>query len=89
MGRYLSEASGTDVTYMRFAFVCRAIAADRERALDAGIVRALWLSADEIRARRDLHRSPLVMRTVDDYLAGRRYPLDLIYTHPNCIYTHV
>lgn len=89
MGRYLGQESGTDVTYMRFAFVCRAIAADRERALDAGIVRALWLSADEIRARRDLHRSPLVMRTVDDYLAGRRYPLDLIYTHPNCIYTHV
>ncbi len=54
MGRSPGEASATDVTYMRFAFACRAIAADRERVLDAGIVRALWLSADEIRgaARR-------------------------------------
>jgi 8-oxo-dGTP pyrophosphatase MutT (NUDIX family) len=89
MSRYLSEANATDVTYMRFAFACRLVAADRERPLDAGIVRALWLSADEIRARGDIHRSPLVMRTVDDYLAGRRFPLEMIYTHPNCIYTHV
>ena len=89
MSRYLSEASGTDVTYMRFAFACRLIAADPERELDAGIVRAVWLGAEDIRARSDMHRSPLVMRTVDDYLAGKRYPLEMIFTHPNCVYTHV
>jgi phosphatase NudJ len=89
MSRYLSESSGTDVTYMRFAFACRLVAHEPGRPLDVGIVRAVWLSPDEIRARRDMHRSPLVMRTVDDYLAGRRYPLDLIFTHPSCIYTHV
>jgi 8-oxo-dGTP pyrophosphatase MutT (NUDIX family) len=89
MSRHLSEASGTDVTYMRFAFACRVVAADPERALDVGIVRTVWLDADEIRARADMHRSPLVMRTVDDYLAGKRYPLEMLYTHPSCVYTYV
>ena len=89
MSRNLDETSGTDVTYMRFAFACRIVAHDAGRALDAGIVTALWLSPDEIRSRRDMHRSPLVMRTVDDYLAGKRYPLELIFTHPSCIYTYV
>ena len=48
------------------------------RALDAGIVRAVWLRPDEIRAARERHRSPLVQRRVEDYLAGRRYPLDAL-----------
>lgn len=89
MSRYRSERNGNDVTYVRFAFACRIVAADAQRELDAGIVRALWLDADEIRARRDMHRSPLVARTVEDYLAGKRYPLDMIFTHPSCVYTHV
>jgi len=87
MSRYQDEA--TDVTYLRFAFACRPVAQDPQRGLDTGIVRAVWLDADEIRARRDMHRSPVVMKTVDDYLAGRRYPLDLIYTHSSCLYTYV
>jgi 8-oxo-dGTP pyrophosphatase MutT (NUDIX family) len=87
MSRYQDDA--TDVTYLRFAFACRPVVHDPQRSLDTGIVRAVWLDADEIRARRDMHRSPLVMKTVDDYLAGRRYPLDLIYTHSSCLYTYV
>jgi len=89
MNRYVSESVGHDVTYVRFAFACRVVARDPGRALDAGIERVLWLTADEIRSRRDMHRSPFVMRTVDDYLAGKRYPLELIRTDPSCIYTYV
>ena len=89
MARYRHEASGTDVTYLRFAFACRALAHQPTRPLDRGIVRALWLDVDELRACRDAHRSPLVMQSVDDYLAGKRFALDLIHTHPNCLYTHV
>ena len=36
------------------------------------------LAPEEIRAVAARHRSPLVMRCIDDYLAGRRYPLELI-----------
>lgn len=69
------------VSYLRFAFTGKVSEADPTRALDHGIVRALWLTADELRARHAEHRSALVMKCVDDYLAGRRFPLDLVYTH--------
>lgn len=46
--------------------------------LDAGIVRAVWLSYAEVSACQDRHRSPLVLQCIDDYRAGRRYPLELI-----------
>ncbi len=86
MARYRHEASDTDVTWLRFAFVCRALSQQAGRALDRGILRALWLDAAQLRACRDVHRSPLVMQTIDDYLAGKRFALDLIQTHPNCLY---
>jgi hypothetical protein len=58
------------------AFAARAVSHDADRALDEGIVRALWLSPEELLAARNRHRSPLVWRVVEDYLAGRRFPLD-------------
>jgi hypothetical protein len=38
----------------------------------------VWLTPDEIRATQKRHRSPLVLRCIEDYLAGKRYPLDLL-----------
>jgi 8-oxo-dGTP pyrophosphatase MutT (NUDIX family) len=84
LSRYRHAAQAIDVTYLRFAFACRWLAHE-DRALDHGIVRALWLTPEEIRARAAEHRSPQVQRSVDDHLAGRRYPLDLIHTHPDCL----
>jgi len=49
-----------------------------ERPLDKEIVRLHWLSAAELEARRADHRSPLVAKCLADYLAGRRYPLELL-----------
>ena len=48
--------------------------------LDDGIVRTLWMTPGEVRASRERHRSPLVLRCIEDHLAGRRYPLELITT---------
>ena len=67
-----------DLSYLRFAFGGYVIAHDTQRALDAGILAAHWLTLDEIRARQAQHRSPLVMRCIDDWLAGKRYALDLL-----------
>lgn len=89
MSRYTHEDSGADVTYLRFAFACRVQGVDRERPLDRGILKASWLSVEDIRARSDIHRSPVVMRTIEDYLRGKRFPLELIYTHSSCIYSLV
>ena len=72
-----------DITYLRFAF-CGTLGAHVEgQALDVGIVRTVWLTADEIRASSDRHRSPLLLRCMEDYLAGRRYPLELVTTDPS------
>lgn len=67
-----------DITYLRFAFAGELGAHEEGRALDAGILRAVWMTPDEIRATADRHRSPLVWQCVSDYTAGRRFPLDLV-----------
>ena len=83
VGIYLSRqqtAGGHDTTYLRFAFCGELGSHEPDRVLDTGIVRALWLSTDEIRACSARHRSPLVLQCLEDYLAGKRYPLDLVHT---------
>ena len=77
----LPQPDGDDVTYLRFAFSGRIGAFDAARRLDHGIVRTLWLAPDEVRASAPRHRSPLVLQCVQDHLAGRRFPLDLLHTH--------
>ncbi len=72
-----------DITYMRFAFCGELGALQPGRQLDAGIVRTLWLTPDELRASAPRHRSPVVLRCMEDYLAGQRQPLDLFYTDPS------
>ena len=67
-----------DITYLRFAFSGELGAHEADRVLDAGILRAVWMTPDEIRAHSDRHRSPLVWQCVSDYLAGRRFPLELL-----------
>jgi ADP-ribose pyrophosphatase YjhB (NUDIX family) len=66
------------VTYLRFAFIARALHEETGRALDHGCLRALWLTPEEIRDNRARHRSPQVERCLDDYLAGACYSLDLL-----------
>ncbi len=80
LGIYRWHHRGTRTTYLRFAFSGRVTGFDAGRKLDEGIIRAHWLGPEEIRNRSPRHRSPLVMRCIDDYLAGKRYPLELI-TH--------
>ncbi|MDK9726379.1 MAG: NUDIX hydrolase [Sterolibacteriaceae bacterium MAG5] len=67
-----------DITYLRFAFAGELGEHEVGRKLDDGILRAVWMTPAEIEATRDRHRSPLILQCVQDWLAGRRYPLDLI-----------
>jgi 8-oxo-dGTP pyrophosphatase MutT (NUDIX family) len=80
MSRYCSRRRGTDVTYLRFTF-CGTPGRELDQPLDHGIIRTLWMTRDEIAATEQRHRSPIVLRCVDDYLAGKRAPLDLMHTH--------
>src|SRR4051812_41760640 len=82
LSRFQRATTGEDITYLRFAFRGELGVHFPERPLDTGIVRTLWMTADEIRACEPRHRSPLLLRCLDDYLAGVRYPLSAIYTDP-------
>jgi 8-oxo-dGTP pyrophosphatase MutT (NUDIX family) len=82
MSRYCSKRRGTDVTYLRFTF-CGTPGRQFDQPLDHGIIRTLWMTRDEIAATEERHRSPIVLRCVDDYLAGKRAPLELMQTHPS------
>jgi len=62
-------------TFMRFCFTAEPRRHYPDQALDAGIERALWLRREEIIDLQPRLRSPMVLRCLDDYLAGRRYPL--------------
>ena len=86
VGIYLSrqhKSDGGDITYMRFAFCGELGAADASRALDHGIVRTLWMTLDEVRASAARHRSTMVLKCIEDYLSGQRYPLELVVSDAN------
>jgi len=74
-----------DTTYLRLAFCGSVGEAIEGQALDEGIARTLWMTADELRACPERHRTPLLMACIDAYLAGRRLPLEALYTHDSAL----
>jgi 8-oxo-dGTP pyrophosphatase MutT (NUDIX family) len=77
VGVYRWHYAPQDVTFLRFCFRGKLRGAEN-RPLDKEIVRLHWLTADELRARRADHRSPLVQKCVEDFLAGRSFPLEVL-----------
>ena len=75
-----STGNGPADHFVRFAFAARAVAHDARQPLDTGIVRALWLTRDEIARGSSRPRSPMVLRCIDDWIAGQRLPLTTIQT---------
>ena len=80
LNRFTKTRTGDDLTYLRFAFTGHVGAHYAERALDTGIVHAVWMTAEELRACPERHRSPLLLRSLEDYLAGQRFDLSLVHT---------
>ena len=81
VGAYQWKATppdGAQRHYLRFAFAAEPEHHDPARPLDQGIVQALWMTPQELQSAQPRHRSPLVWRAAADFLAGRRYPLDLL-----------
>ena len=75
LGIYSYEPPDLPYGFLRFAFLAEPRRHHAGRPLDTGIVRAVWLTPDELRAQAARHRSPMVQRCVDDALAGQRLPL--------------
>ncbi|MFV2061864.1 MAG: NUDIX hydrolase [Gammaproteobacteria bacterium] len=78
-GIYRIFSSDNDCTYLRFCFYCKVISHDEQQALDPDIIRTLWLTENEITQNQNMHRSPLVLQCLSDYIAGQHYPLSLLH----------
>jgi len=75
-----------DRTYYRFCFLAQSVNVDLNATLDIGIVRAVWMSLDELQETARA-RSPLVTKAIQDALSGQRFPLSLIYEHHSPSFT--
>src|ERR1700759_3768550 len=78
VGVYLWTSPHSGVTTMRFAFTGGVDDHKAHQPLDQGIIRTHWLSREELMARQDALRSPLVLRCIEDYLEGRRTALNAV-----------
>ena len=81
IGVYTWTRASGDRTFVRFCFHGTVGDAPERTELDTGIVRALWLSRDEIAEQARVPgrvRSPMVLAAIDAWLAGVRLPLSAV-----------
>ena len=78
VGIYRWRNPASDATYLRVAFTGTLTGHEPERPLDTGIVGPVWFDTEALRQNAPALRSPMVMRCIDDYRAGCRYPLELL-----------
>ncbi|MDA0228019.1 MAG: NUDIX hydrolase [Proteobacteria bacterium] len=81
--RQLPHQAAQDITYVRFAFDGQVGAHNPQQALDEGIVASHWMTLDEVRASAARHRSPLVLRCIEDHANGQRLPLAAVSVDPS------
>jgi 8-oxo-dGTP pyrophosphatase MutT (NUDIX family) len=78
IGMYRWRHPVKGITYLRVTFAGTGLRHDADLPLDEAIESTLWLSAGEIRRQSEMLRSPLVLKSIEDYLAGSRYPLSVL-----------
>ena len=74
---HFDTSPSNNVTYQRICFAGRALQQRPNYTLDQGIIGPVWLTRDELLEQHELWRSPMVLRSVDDYLSGTRFSLDI------------
>jgi 8-oxo-dGTP pyrophosphatase MutT (NUDIX family) len=67
-----------DITFLRFCFFGRCEEKIPGKALDKEIVALHWLTPEELKAKAPMHRTPLVQQCLEDYLAGKRFPMEVL-----------
>lgn len=78
VGVNLYTAPSNGVTYFRTTFIADAVSHDPTRTLDTGIIEAVWLTYEELVERKNQLRSPMTLQIIEDYRAGRRFPLGVV-----------
>ncbi len=79
VGMYAYKSGNSNITYHRLCYAAEAVEHHPDSPLDDGIIQALWLTRDELAERADQLRSPTVLKCIDDYLAGRSFPVDFVF----------
>ena len=79
IGVYELTAGSEQRQYVRFCFSGPAHGPVPDRELDTEILRACWISREDLVKLTPRLRSHLVLACIDDYESGRRHPLDLIH----------
>lgn len=77
-GIYRWKQPDTERTFLRVAFCGQVDDLTAEQVLDDGIIRAVWMTREQLLDNQQQLRSPLVLLCIDDYLANKRYPLELL-----------
>lgn len=80
VGVNLYTAPSNGITYFRTTFIGEVISHDAARKLDTGIIEAVWLTYEELVARKDQLRSPMTLQIIEDYRNGRQFPLTVVGT---------
>ena len=80
IGVYLWRDPQTQRSFLRFAFSGSVDDHQPQLPLDLGIVRAVWMTHEQLLAQPARLRSPLVLRCLDDFLLGKRQPLETVAT---------
>jgi len=79
LGTYLYRLKEKQRSYLRFCFTGKVGTADPARSLDSEIIATHWLTLDQIQARENQLRSPMVLQCIHDYLRGVRLPLNSLH----------
>ena len=77
VGIYRWYYQPADVTFLRFCFTGKVLATEKAE-LDKEILALHWLTPAELKSRSAMHRSPLVQQCLDDHLAGKNFPLEML-----------
>ncbi len=78
VGLYRMHVTSKNITYLRVCFAGSVNHYDPEQTLDDGIIEALWLDKAGLHEQQHALRSPMVIKCIDDYLAGQRYEIDIL-----------
>lgn len=78
LGVYLWPTEDGQRSFLRIAFSGSVERHGPARPLDQSIIAAHWLERTEILDYAERLRSPMVLRCIDDYRAGIRYPLECL-----------
>jgi 8-oxo-dGTP pyrophosphatase MutT (NUDIX family) len=78
VGVYFWDQPDKQRSFMRFTFAGSVTDHDPTRRLDRGIERAVWMTHEQLIARTARLRTPMVLKCIEDYLSGQRFPLELI-----------